>query len=113
MKRKKEILLEAIQKEDWKLSLSIAKSFKYDFDKDEQKTLQHAYAFLIGQSVGFFEELNIDMQSEYEKAIEILKRYSAKFDKIEPFYVNETVFKENIRKRLHKEWGFDKDKTEE
>lgn len=113
MKRKKEILLEAIKKEDWKQALSIAKSFKYDFDKDEQKTLQHAYAFLIGQSVGFFEELNINMQNEYEKALEILTKYSAKFDKIEPFYVNNTVFKEKIRKRIHKEWGLDEENLNE
>lgn len=113
MKRKKEALLEAINKEDWKLALSIAKGFKYDFDKAEQKTIQHAYAFLIGQSVGFFEELNIDMHDEYEKALEILRKYSAKFDKIEPFYVNNTVFKDKIRKRIHKEWGFDEDKNEE
>ena len=83
MKTKNQQLLDSIEAEDWKSALSIAKSFKRDFTIDEQKILQHGYAFLIGQSASFFEEIKIDMKSEYEKALEILQQFASKHDKIE------------------------------
>lgn len=113
MKSKKDSLLEAIKQEDWKTALSIAKSFKREFDRIQQITIQHAYSFSIGQSANFFEQLNINMQEEYDKAIEILKAYFKKCEKIEPFYVNEKEFGKKIHARQMKEWGFDEDKKEE
>ncbi|WP_276977691.1 hypothetical protein [Flavobacterium filum] len=109
MKTKKQDLLNAIKAEDWKFALSIAKSFRRDFTIDEQKILQHGYAFLIGQSANFFEAIQIDMKSEYEKSLEILNEFAGKHDKIEPFYVNNKVFKEKIRKRYLREQGFNVD----
>jgi hypothetical protein len=109
MKTKNQQLLDAIKAEDWKSALSIAKSFKRDFTIEEQKILQHGYAFLIGQSANFFEQLNVDMESEFEKAIEILHKFYSKYDKIEPFYVNVKEFKAKIRKRYLREHGFNVD----
>jgi len=98
-KTKKELLLEAIKIENWKDSLLIAKSFKRDFNKEEQMIIQHAYAYITGQSISFFEQLHIDLQTEYNKALDILKNFSSKHDKIQPFYINEKQWAEKLRKK--------------
>ncbi len=104
---KRQQLLEATKNEDWKLALSIAKSFKKEFTKEQQKTLQHGYSFTIGQSANFFEQLDIDMEKEYATAIQILKDYFEKCRKIEPFTVNLHEFGKKIKARVYKEWGYD------
>jgi hypothetical protein len=106
-KSKKVLLLEAIKQEDWKTALTIAKSFKKEFDRHQQKTIQHGYSFVIGQSASFFEQLDIDLEKEYATAIEILKDYFEKCRKIEPFTVNLEEFGKKIKARVYKEWGYD------
>lgn len=52
---------------DLKGALSIFSTFKYDFTKDERRTIQIAYESMTGKAK-FYESLGINTQMEIQKA---------------------------------------------
>lgn len=52
---------------DLLLALSILKTFRYDFDKEERRTIQIAYESMTGKAK-FYESLGINTQKEIQKA---------------------------------------------
>lgn len=52
---------------DLRSALSILKTFRYDFTREERRTIQIAYESLTGKAK-FYESLGINTQLEIEKA---------------------------------------------
>lgn len=65
--------IDLYQKGDLKKSLSIFKTFKIGFTKEEQETISKAYEILTGKE-SFYKQLGIDTKKEVEKARDILKK---------------------------------------
>lgn len=71
MKTKKQKVIEALMNGDYKEALKIAKTFKIEFNKEQQSIIKRAYEMQWNPK--FYESLGYDKEVEFQKAISILK----------------------------------------
>lgn len=75
---KKQQLAEAIAFKDWKVALSIARSFVRDFTKEEQRIIQIANECKDQSRMNFYIALGVNIQENNNKAINVLKSWMIK-----------------------------------
>lgn len=72
---KKEELLNAIANNDTITALRIAKDFRIDFNKDQQRVLQIAHECNDAFKANFYKGLGIDVKQNQADAQELLNQY--------------------------------------
>lgn len=74
---KKDQLLMAIKDSNWKKALGIAKSFRRDFNDEEEKVIQIAHETFSSESrTNFYKGLGLDTKECLNKAIEALEKWN-------------------------------------
>lgn len=77
---KKDQLLMAIESENWKKSLQIAKSFRRDFNEEGQRIIQIAHETFDNKSrTEFYKSLGVNIELCLNKAIEELMQWEEKY----------------------------------
>ena len=74
---KKQQVKNLVASGDIKGALAIAKGFKIEFDKEQQRTVQIAYEILTGKEK-FYIQLGVDTEKVKQDAIRIMYDYAKK-----------------------------------
>ena len=71
MKKKTEIAVNLLRAGNFIKALSIIKTFRFGFTKDEKRSIEIAYESLLGRDK-FYQSIGIDTNKEIEKASQLL-----------------------------------------
>lgn len=78
---KKDLFETALKTNHFDIALGIAKDFRRDFNKDEQRIIQIAVESKKSKSrAEFYKSLQIDIDDIYNQAIELMKDYKFKHE---------------------------------
>lgn len=72
MKHKSEQVKELVAAGDYKKALSIAKSFKIGFTKEQQSTMTRAYECIVHPD--FYKQIGTDIDKAIEAGVELIKQ---------------------------------------
>lgn len=68
--RKTDIVRAAVQVEDWKRALRIAKDFKLGISKEQQKMMSRAYECMVHPD--FYEAIGVDLAQAVQAGVTVL-----------------------------------------
>lgn len=74
MEKKSDIVREAVQKEDWKKALRIAKDFRIGVTKEQRDKMARAYECIVHPD--FYQQISIDISEAIEHGKAIVKEYA-------------------------------------